>query len=122
MLRHSEKCSVQLTHDRVSMPYSNRRNCPICCKPDLLSLSHHLSQVHQLSSEGRKPWLKAAIFSNTKTLPYFTPYPFWGMPQQSLGVSLPLSQPRTQTQSTKPRKLTKIYASQCLETRTLPRP
>ena len=37
MLTHSEKCLIQLTHDCVKMPYSKRRNCPICFKQDLLS-------------------------------------------------------------------------------------
>ena len=47
------------------MPYRHRRHCPICFKPNLLSLSHHLSQVHKLTSEERQPWLKAAVFSAT---------------------------------------------------------
>ena len=68
------------------MPYGNRRTCPICCKPNLPSLSHHLSQVHNLSSEERKPWLKSAVFSLSKStgLPYMPPFPFWGMPSYPL--------------------------------------
>jgi len=46
----------------VNMPYKHRRKCPICCKPDLLYLSDHLSQVHGLTSEERKQWLKSAVF------------------------------------------------------------
>ena len=81
------------------MPYSKRRNCPICFKPDLLSLSHHLSQVHQLSSDERQPWLKSAIFSPTRTngIP---PYQFWGMPQYPLSMTCK-SYPRISTQSGK---------------------
>ena len=45
------------------MPYRHRRDCPICGKPRLLSLSHHLSQVHGLSSGERTPWLKRAVVS-----------------------------------------------------------
>ena len=56
------------------MPYRHRRHCPICFKPNLLSLSHHLSQVHQLTSDERQPWLKAAVFSATPChgAPYMT--------------------------------------------------
>ena len=56
------------------MPYCRRRVCPICGKQDLLKLSEHLRQVHQLSSHERQPWLKAAVF--TPTVPYRTLYPF----------------------------------------------
>ena len=62
-----EKRLAVIRRRRVNMPYQNRRNCPICCKSGLLSLSHHLAQVHQLSSEERKPWLKSAIFSSAKS-------------------------------------------------------
>ena len=34
-----------------------RRACPICGKPNLLWPSHHLRQVHGLSSEERQRWL-----------------------------------------------------------------
>ena len=34
-----------------------RRACPICRKPNLLWPSHHLRQVHGLSSEERQRWL-----------------------------------------------------------------
>ena len=47
------------------MPYIQRRACPICRKQGLLKLSEHLRQVHQLTSEERQPWLKAAVFSAT---------------------------------------------------------
>ena len=58
----------------VNMPYTQRRHCPICGKPDLLKLSNHLSQAHQLTSEDRQPWLKAAVFSATPChgAPYMT--------------------------------------------------
>ena len=42
------------------MPYTRRRACPICGKPNLLKLSEHLRQVHGLSTEERQPWLKRA--------------------------------------------------------------
>ena len=87
------------------MPYSRRRNCPICFKLDLLSLSHHLSQVHQLTSDKRKPWLKVAVFSHAKTFPSMIPLPFWSMQQ---------------TQTSTPRKVEKPSArvpNRCLETR-----
>ena len=34
-----------------------RRTCPVCGRPDLKNISTHLSQVHGLSSEQRKPIL-----------------------------------------------------------------
>ena len=46
------------------MAYRNRRNCPICGKQDLLKLSNHLSQAHQLTSEERQPLLKRALLSS----------------------------------------------------------
>ena len=42
------------------MPYTQRRDCPKCGKPNLLKLSEHLRQVHGLSSEERQPWLQRA--------------------------------------------------------------
>lgn len=47
----------------INMAPQFKRDCPICYKSGLLYLSGHLRQVHQLSREGRKPWLKSAIFS-----------------------------------------------------------
>ena len=38
--------------------------CPICGKQDLLKLSEHLRQVHQLSCNERKSYLKNAVFSS----------------------------------------------------------
>ena len=32
----------------VKMPYKFKRDCPVCGKPELLSLSDHLRQVHRL--------------------------------------------------------------------------
>ena len=83
-----------------------KRDCPICHKQELLYLSDHLLQVHQLSSDERKPWLKAAMFSSTtsKGGPYFPTYPMWGMLQHSLGMNS-LQQPQAQTQSGKQRKV-----------------
>ena len=48
------------------MPYKFKRDCPVCGKPELLSLSDHLRQVHRLKSHERKQWLKAAVFSGSK--------------------------------------------------------
>ena len=50
----------------VEMPYKFKRDCPVCGKPELLSLSDHLRQVHRLKSHERKQWLKAAVFSGSK--------------------------------------------------------
>ena len=46
------------------MPYTHRRMCPICGKQDLLKLSEHLRQVHQLSCDERTAYLKTATFSS----------------------------------------------------------
>ena len=45
------------------MPYTHRRTCSICGKQDLLELSEHLHQVHQLSNEERQPYLRNAVYS-----------------------------------------------------------
>ena len=50
----------------VKMPYKFKRDCPVCGKPELLSLSDHLRQVHRLKSHERKQWLKAEVFSGSK--------------------------------------------------------
>ena len=99
------------------MPYSKRRNCPICFKPDLLSLSHHLSQVHRLSSEERQPWLKSAVFSPTQTngIP---PYTFWGMSQYPMNSQFTMQ--TSQSRSSKPSKTTKVQTVNCLETQAYP--
>ena len=41
-----------------------RRACPVCGRPDLKNISIHLLQVHGLSSEERKPYLKQAQVSS----------------------------------------------------------
>ena len=41
----------------IIMYNRRRRACPICGKPNLLWPSHHLRQVHGLSSEERQRWL-----------------------------------------------------------------
>ena len=51
----------------VKMPYKFKRDCPVCGKPELLSLSDHLRQVHRLKSDERKQWLKAAVFPGSKS-------------------------------------------------------
>ena len=45
------------------MPRRFRRTCPLCGRPHLKNLSTHLYQVHDLSSEDRKPYLKQARVS-----------------------------------------------------------
>ena len=44
-----------------------RRTCPVCGRPDLKNISTHLLQVHGLSSEERKPYLKQAQVSSWQT-------------------------------------------------------
>ena len=41
-----------------------RRTCPVCGRPDLKNISTHPLQVHGLSSEERKPYLKQAQVSS----------------------------------------------------------
>ena len=84
------------------MPYKYRRVCPICYKPNLLFFANHLCQVHQLSSEERKPWLKSAIFSHqlTPSLPlrvqpqglYIPHILQHGMPSYPMGMNPQLTQ------------------------------
>ena len=99
----------------------SRRNCPICLKENLLYLSHHLAQVHNLSSAERQPWLKSATYSPTKStgLPFMSPYPFWGMPQYTMNAPFPLP---NMSQSMKPKqsKPGKVQTSQCLEKQPYP--
>lgn len=103
------------------MPYTKRRNCPICFKPDLLSLSHHLSQVHGLSSDERKPWLKSALFSPTPSFPFQPSYPFLCIPQQYPGnMSKQQSNESSQSMSRKHPKTAKIHAADCLKTKAYP--
>ena len=52
-----------MQHPFRIMAHRNRRHCPICGKQDLLKLSNHLSQAHQLTSEERQPLLKRALLS-----------------------------------------------------------
>ena len=46
------------------MPKQFPRTCPICGRPDLKNISTHLLQVHRLSFEERKPYLKKARVSS----------------------------------------------------------
>ena len=50
----------------VKMSYKFKRDCPLCGKPELLSLNDHLRQVHRFKSDERKQWLKAAVFPGSK--------------------------------------------------------
>ena len=112
------------------MPYKYRRVCPIPYKANLLFLANNLCQVYQLSCEGRKPWLKSAIFSHQLTpslSPRVQPQGLY-TPQQHRMSSYPmcmnpqLTQQPSQSQCTsqKTRKVAKIEASQCLETKPYP--
>ena len=105
------------------MSFKQGRNCPICFTENLYYLGDHLRQVHQLSGAEKKNWLKSAVFSRTKStgLPYMLPYPFWGMPQYTMGMN-PQPQQPSQPQGTKPkpRKVAKIEANRCMETKAYP--
>ena len=105
------------------MPCKFRRVCPICHRQELLYLADHLSQVYQLSSEERKPWLKSAVFSTTKStgLPYMSPYAFWAMSSCPMGMN-PQPQQPSQPQHTKqkPQKVAKIEANRCMEKKAYP--
>ena len=49
------------------MPSKFRKDCPVCGKPELLSLSDHLRQVHRLKSHERKQLMaKSSSFSGSK--------------------------------------------------------
>ena len=93
------------------MPYRHRRHCPICFKPDLLSLSHHLSQVHHLNSPMRKPYLQAAVFSNGQ-LPPFISHPYYNItqPQTNVRQALPHSSVRQP-----PPMVEKAVSNPCVE-------
>ena len=97
------------------MPYRHGRHCPICFKPNLLSLSHHLSQVHQLSSEERQPWLKAAVFSATPCNG-LAPYPCVEKQQYLMSSQLPQSSCRVVGPPSN-RPLTDVH---CLESQPYP--
>ena len=104
------------------MPYKHRRNCPLCCKPNLLYLANHLSQVHGLTSEERQPWLKSAMFSNNNSpaLPSIPPFPFWSLPYQAMSMNQPQpTKPRMKNQPQTTRlckKQTKVW----LDTKAYP--
>ena len=106
------------------MCFKQGRNCPICFKENVHYLGDHLRQVHQLSGAEKKNWLKSATYSTTKStsLPYMPPYPFWGIPQYPMGMNPQLTQQQSQSQCTsqKTRKVAKIEASHCLETKPYP--
>ena len=119
-----KKRSVGFTLHGANMSFKQGRNCPICFKENLLYLSDHLRQVHQLSDAEKKNWLKSATYSTTKStsLPYMPPYPFWGIPQYPMEMNPQFTQQPSQPQSTKPKsqKVAKIETSQCLETKSYP--
>ena len=51
------------------MPYKYRRICAICGKPNLLNISQHYGEVHQLSSRKRKRYLKITPYDNSVYIP-----------------------------------------------------
>ena len=113
------------------MPYKYRRVCPICYKANLLFLANHLCQVHQLSSEERKPLLKSAIFSHQLTPSlsqrvqiqglYTSHILQQGMSSYPMGMNPQLSRQPSQSQCTsqKTRKTRKVAMFRRKE--TLPR-
>ena len=50
----------------IKMPYKFKKDCPTCSKPEFLSLSDQLRQVHRLKSLERMQWLKAAVFRDQR--------------------------------------------------------
>ena len=54
------------------MPYKFRKVCPICGTPNILRLSDHLRQVHQLSVGERQPYLRSAMYCNTMATESFS--------------------------------------------------
>ena len=101
------------------MSFKQGKTCPVCLKENLFYLSDHLRQVHKLSSRERKPWLKSAVFSPTKTngLP---PYTFWGMPEYPTSMSLQLAMESPQSKIPKQPKTTTVQQVNCLETQAYP--
>ena len=51
-----------------------RRTCPVCGRPDLKNISTYLLQVHGLSSEERKPYLKQAQVSSWQPRVEWSPH------------------------------------------------
>ena len=84
-----KKCSVGFTLHCVNMSFKQGQNCPICFKENLHYLGDHLRQVHQLSGAEKKKWLKSATYFTTKStsLPYMSPYPFWGISQYPMEMN-----------------------------------
>ena len=64
-----------------------RRACPICRKPNLLWPSHHLRQVHGLSSEERQRWLPRTSRRSPPMIMPVEQYPVTTSPNSALVVS-----------------------------------
>ena len=46
------------------MPYKYKRICPVCYRPEVSHLAHHLKIVHGLDAAQRKPYLRSALISS----------------------------------------------------------
>ena len=104
----------------VNMKLKQGKTCPICQKEQLFYLSDHLRQAHNLSSDERKPWLKAAIFSPTQNFPFHPSYPFFGMSQYPGSMSSQIPNILPQSRIPKQPKTDKTPSTNCLETQTYP--
>ena len=104
------------------MTFKQGKTCPICLKEHLFHLSDHLRQVHKLSSEERRPWLKSAIFSPTQShgLPFIPSYPFFGMQHCLGGMGEQIAMGSSQERHSKLPKMAKVQATDCLETQVYP--
>ena len=51
---------LQLVNKAVGSMPRRRKDCPICGKRNLVKLSNHLADIHQLSAEERKYYLSEA--------------------------------------------------------------
>ena len=82
-----------------------RRTCPVCGRPDLKNISTHLLQVHGLSSEERKPYLKQTQVSSwqprVERSPHMTmSYMNVEKPGKQSEHSPPAKRPRTAARTT----------------------
>ena len=99
-----------------------RRTCPVCGRPDLKNISTHLLQVHGLSSEERKPYLKQAQVSSWEPRVERSPH----MTMSYMNVETPGQKRVKQSEHSPPAKKTKyssaydIFGNQILSGVQLP--